>query len=72
MHDLDERRLAGPFLDRDGGANDCPHLRLVDLGPEQAEPAPARAEHRVRLLERLDPLAHARVGRLLERRQELV
>ena len=38
----------------------------------QAEPAAARAEHRVRLLQRPDPLAHALVGRLLERRQELV
>ena len=72
MHDLDEGRLAGPFLDRDGGANDRPHLHLVDLGPEQAEPAPARAQHRVRLLERLDPLAHTFVRRLLEGRQELV
>jgi hypothetical protein len=72
MHDLDERRLAGPLLDSRRGPDDRPHLHLVDLGPEQPEAAAARAEHRVRLLERLDPLAHSVVARLLERRQELV
>ena len=54
------------------GAHDRPDLHLVDLGPLQAEAAAARPEHRVRLVKRLDPLAHALVGRLLERRQELV
>ena len=72
MHDLDERRLAGALLHRLRRARDRPHLHLVDLRPLDADPAAAGAEHRVRLGERLDPLAHARVARLLERRQELV
>ena len=47
-------------------------LHLVDLRPKQAEPATARPEHRVRLVEREDALAHPLVCGLLERRQELV
>ena len=72
MHDLDERRAARLLLDGDGCADDRAHLHLVDLGPHQAEAAAARPEHRVRLLQRADPLAHLVVGRLVERRQELV
>ena len=59
-------------LHRLRGARDRAHLHLVDLRPLDAEPAAARAEHRVRLGERLDPAAHPLVRRLLERREELV
>ena len=72
MHDLDERRLARPLADRARGAHDRAHLHLVDLGELEAEPAAARAEHRIRLVQLADPVAHRVRGRLLERRQELV
>ena len=72
MHDLDERRLPAALLDGQRGPNDRAHLHLVDLGPHEAEPAAACAEHRVRLLESPDPLAHPFVRGLLDRRQELV
>src|SRR5262249_34288522 len=72
MHDLDQRRLAGPGRDRARGADDRTNLHLVDLRPLQAEPAAARPEHRVRLLQLFDAPAHVLVGRLLERREELV
>ena len=72
MHDLDERRGAGSLGDGVGGPDDRAHLHLVDLGPLEAEPAAARAEHRVRLAELLDPAAHLLRGRVLGGRQELV
>ena len=72
MHDLDERRVARSVADGDRGADDRPHLHLVDLREHEAQPAAAGAEHRVRLVERADPGAHALVRRLLERGQELV
>ena len=72
MHDLDERRLARPLPDRAGGAHDRPYLHLVDLRELQPEAAAARAEHRVRLVQLADAVAHRLGGRLLERRQELV
>ena len=55
-----------------GGTDDRPHLHLVDLREEEPEPAAARPEHRVRLLEGTDPPCHLRRLGLLERRQELV
>ena len=72
VHDLDERRVAGALAHRLRRPRDRAHLHLVDLGPLDAEPAAARAEHRVRLVQHLDPLPHPLVRRLLERRQELV
>ena len=72
VHDLDVRRLAGALADGQGGAHDRADLHLVDLRPLQAEPAAACPEHRVRLVQRLDPASHPLVGRLLERREELV
>ena len=66
------RRLARPLVYGEGGAHDRPHLHLVDLRPLQAQPAAARPEHRVRLVQSLDALARARVGRFVERREELV
>ena len=54
------------------GAGDRADLHLVDLRVHDPEPAAARAEHRVRLLQRADAGAHALVGRLLLARQELV
>jgi hypothetical protein len=66
VHDLDERRVAGSLVHRRRGADDRPHLHLVDLGVEQPEPHAARAEHRVRLRQRVDPLE-----RVLELRQLL-
>ena len=53
VHDLHERGVARPLLDRPRGADDRPHLHLVDLGIEQPEPAAARSQHRVRLAPRL-------------------
>ena len=72
MHDLDERRLARALLDGERGAHDRAHLHLVDLGncrPSRQPRVPsigfdscsARMRRRIAL-----------VGRLLERRQELV
>ena len=55
MHDLDERRLARALLHGLRRARDRAHLHLVDLRPLDAEPAAARAEHRVRLVQRADP-----------------
>ena len=72
MHDLDERRLARPLADGPRRPHDRAHLHLVDLGELQPEPAAARPEHRVRLVQLADPVAHRVRGRLLERRQELV
>ena len=72
MHDLDERRLARCGVDGPGGAHDRPHLHLVDLGEDQPHAAAPHAEHRVRLLEHANPLAHVLVDGLLERGQELV
>ena len=72
VHDLDERRLARCGVDGPGSAHDRTHLHLVDLGKDQPHSAPAHAEHRVRLGEHADPLAHVLVDRFLERRQELV
>ena len=72
MHDLDDRRRAGAFVQATRGADDRPHLHLVDLGEDQADAAAAHAEHRVCLLEHANALAHVLVRRLLERRQELV
>ena len=50
VHDLDERRLPGAVVDRLRCPDDRAHLHLVDLRPLEAEPAPTRAEHRVRLV----------------------
>ena len=72
VHDLDVRRRAGALLDGLRRPDDRAHLHLVDLRPLQTQPATPRAEHRVGLVQRRDPLAHALVGRLLRRRQELV
>ena len=52
-------------LHRPRRARDRADLHLVDLRVHQPEPAAARAEHRVRLLQRADAGAHALVGRLL-------
>ena len=70
-HDLDARVAAG-LLAFGRGLDEGPNLHAIQPGLEDSEPAPAGAEHRVRLGERLDPPAHPRVTRLLERRQELV
>ena len=43
--------LPGALADGRGRPHDRAHLHLVDLGPLQAEPAAARAEHRVRLVQ---------------------
>ena len=72
MHDLDERCLARPILDCPSRADDRAHLHFVDLRELQAQAAPARAEHRVRLLQLPDAAAHRLVRRLLDGRQELV
>ena len=72
MHDLDTRRLARSLGDRSRRADDGAHLHLVDLGPLEAEAAPTRAEHRVRLAELLDPAAHRLGRRLLRGGKELV
>ena len=72
MHDLDERRVSAPLPHRDRRPYDRAHLHLVDLREEEPEPAGAPAEHRIRLLQRPDPLAHALVLLLVERGQELV
>ena len=72
VHDLDDGLVADPAFDRDRGPRDGTHLHLVDLRILQAQPAAARAQHRVRLVQRPDPLAHSVGGGLLERRQELV
>ena len=72
VHDLHQRRGAGSMPHGFGRSDDRAHLHLVDLRPLQAEPAAARPEHRVRLLQLLDPPAHALVACLLERRQKLV
>ena len=72
VHDLDERRVARALSDGSGRPHDRAHLHLVDLGPLQAEPAAARAEHRIRLVQLGDPLAHVVRGRFLEGGQELV
>ena len=72
VHDLDVRRPPGALTHGEGGAHDGAHLHLVDLRPLQAEAAAARPEHRVRLVQRLDPLPQPLVGRLLERGEELV
>ena len=72
VHDLDERRLAGALVHRLRGARDRADLHLVDLRELQAEPAAARAEHRVRLVQRADARAHLVVRRLLLGRKELV
>ena len=72
VHDLDERRVARPLPHRDRRPDDRADLHLVDLRMEQPEPAAARAEHRVRLPELLDPLAHPVIGRVLEVGEELV
>ena len=50
--------FAAAVVDRARRAHDRAHLHLVDLRALQAEPAAARAEHRVRLLQLLDPRAH--------------
>ena len=55
-------------LHRERGAHDRPHLHLVDLGVQDAEPAAARAQHRVDLAQRLDPGAQALVGLVRPRR----
>ena len=72
VHDLDLRRLAGALAHGQGGPHDRADLHLVDLGPLQAEPAAACPQHRVRLVQRQDPVSQALVGRLFERREELV
>src|SRR4030095_3364836 len=72
VHDLDERRLSGPLAHCDGGADDRPHLHLVDLRILEPEAAAARPEHRIRLLEGPNPRPHPVVFRLLERRQKLM
>ena len=55
-----------------GGARDRANLHLVDLRVGEPEPAAARPEHRVGLVERADPRAHLLARRLLLGRQELV
>ena len=50
-HDLGMGRL----VDRLGRAHDRVDLHLVDLGIQDAEPDPARAEHRVALVDLLHP-----------------
>ena len=69
MHDLDPGALH-----RKRGAHDRPHLHLVDLGIEDAQPAAAGAQHRVDLAQRLDPRGDPLLARaeLLQRGQELV
>src|SRR4030095_7574952 len=54
------------------GADDRPHLHLVDLRILEPEAAAARPEHRIRLLEGPNPRPHPVVFRLLERRQKLM
>ena len=71
VHDLDERRLSRLVLDGFRRADDRAHLHLVDLRELQPEPAAARAEHRVRLLELLDPFPHL-LRSFFRRGQELV
>ncbi len=58
-HDLDLRLLGVPAR-RERAAHDRAHLHHVDLGVHEREAAPARAEHRVRLVQ----LADARVDAL--------
>jgi hypothetical protein len=72
VHDLDEGGLAGAALDRGGGAHDRPHLHLVDLRVEEPEPAAARPQHRIRLLQRADAPRHLRRVGLVGGRKELV
>ncbi len=72
MHDLDEWRIARPVVYGTRGAHDRAHLHLVDLRELQAEPAASRPEHRVRLVQLADAVAHGIRRRLLERREELV
>ena len=72
VHDLDDRLDARRALDRVGGAHDRPDLHLVDLGPFEPEAAAARPEHRVRLTQSHDPLAHCPVLHLGGVGQELV
>jgi hypothetical protein len=62
----------GASPDRSWTAYDRPHLHLVDLGEDQPDTAAAHAQHRVRLVQHTNALAHALVRRFLERRQELV
>ena len=72
VHDLDVGRPARALTHGEGGADDGAHLHLVDLRPLQAESAAARPEHRVRLVQCLDPLPQTVVCRFVERGQELV
>ena len=73
VHDLDERRLARALVDGTRGADDRPHLHLVDLREDQPHAAAAHAEHRVRLLEHADAArACARRVASSSERQELV
>ena len=72
MHDLDHGYVAGSLAHGDRRARDRTHLHLVDLGPEDAEAAAARAEHRIRLPQLPDARAHPLVGGFFERRHELV
>ena len=73
VHDLDERRVAGALLHR---ARPRGRSRAPASRRSPATGCPSR-QPRVPSIgfascERLDPLAHPLVGRLLERRQELV
>ena len=54
-HDLGQHGLA-PLLDLDGGLDDRADLHVADLGELDRQPAAAEAEHRVGLVELLDPV----------------
>jgi len=72
VHDLDERRLAGPIAHSRRRPDDRADLHLVDLGVLEPETAAAGAEHGVRLAQLVDPPPHLVRRRLLGRRKELV
>ena len=55
-HDLGQDGLA-PLLDLDGRLDDRADLHVADLGELDRQPAAAEAQHRVRLVELLDPAA---------------
>ncbi len=65
MHDLDERRLTRARLDRCSCSHDRAHLHLVDLRELESEPAAARTEHRVCLVQVENPTLHRLRRRLL-------
>ena len=72
VHDLDVRRLAGARADGQGGAHDYADLHPRRSRALQAEAAAARPQHRVRLVQRENPVPQPLVACLLERGEELV